>query len=160
MDPQQRLLLELTWEALEDAGIRPSQIAGSETGVYVGAGSLDYGNLRIGDIAGGDAYFATGNTLSIISNRICYISDLRGPSFTVDTACSSSLVGPQRGGAGDREWAGRHRRRRGRQYPCQPLRVHQLLASLDAVAHRALPGLFRPKPTAMCVPRAAALSDR
>jgi acyl transferase domain-containing protein/NADPH:quinone reductase-like Zn-dependent oxidoreductase/acyl carrier protein len=92
MDPQQRLLLELTWEALEDAGIRPSQIAGSETGVYVGAGSLDYGNLRIGDIAGGDAYFATGNTLSIISNRISYIYDLRGPSFTVDTACSSSLV--------------------------------------------------------------------
>jgi acyl transferase domain-containing protein/NADPH:quinone reductase-like Zn-dependent oxidoreductase/acyl carrier protein len=92
MDPQQRLLLELTWEALEDAGIKPSQIAGSETGVYVGAGSLDYGNLRIGDIAGGDAYFATGNTLSIISNRISYIFDLRGPSFTVDTACSSSLV--------------------------------------------------------------------
>ena len=92
MDPQQRLLLELTWEALEDAGIRASQIAGSETGVFVGAGSLDYGNLRIGDIAGGDAYFATGNTLSIISNRISYIFDLRGPSFTVDTACSSSLV--------------------------------------------------------------------
>jgi phthiocerol/phenolphthiocerol synthesis type-I polyketide synthase C len=92
MDPQQRLLLELTWEALEDAGIKPSQIARSETGVYVGAGSLDYGNLRIGDIAAGDAYFATGNTLSIISNRISYIFDLRGPSFTVDTACSSSLV--------------------------------------------------------------------
>ncbi|MBV8851517.1 MAG: SDR family NAD(P)-dependent oxidoreductase [Methylobacteriaceae bacterium] len=92
MDPQQRLLLELTWEALEDAGIKPSRIAKSETGVYVGAGSLDYGNLHIGDIAAGDAYFATGNTLSIISNRISYIFDLRGPSFTVDTACSSSLV--------------------------------------------------------------------
>jgi phthiocerol/phenolphthiocerol synthesis type-I polyketide synthase C len=92
MDPQQRLLLELTWEALEGAGIKPSQIARSETGVYVGAGSLDYGNLRIGDIAAGDAYFATGNTLSIISNRIFYIFDLRGPSFTVETACSSSLV--------------------------------------------------------------------
>ncbi|MEA2857633.1 MAG: phthiocerol/phenolphthiocerol synthesis type-I polyketide synthase [Methylobacteriaceae bacterium] len=92
MDPQQRLLLELTWEALEDAGIRPSQIAGSETGVYAGAGSLDYGNMRVGDFAAGDAYFATGNTLSIISNRISYIFDLRGPSFTVDTACSSSLV--------------------------------------------------------------------
>jgi acyl transferase domain-containing protein len=83
---------KLTWEALEDAGIKPSQIARSETGVYVGAGSLDYGNLRIGDIAAGDAYFATGNTLSIISNRISYIFDLRGPSFTVETACSSSLV--------------------------------------------------------------------
>ena len=92
MDPQQRMLLELTWEALEDAGLRPSSVAGSNIGVFVGASSLDYGNLRILDAASGDAYAATGNTLSIISNRISYIFDLKGPSFTVDTACSSSLV--------------------------------------------------------------------
>ncbi|MHB8885460.1 MAG: type I polyketide synthase [Methylovirgula sp.] len=92
MDPQQRLLLELTWEALEDAGIKPSELAGSQTGVYVGASALDYGNLRILDSAAGDAYFATGNALSIIANRISYIFDLHGPSFTVDTACSSALV--------------------------------------------------------------------
>src|SRR5438270_10962047 len=92
MDPQQRLLLELTWEALEDAGIRRSHIAASETDVQIGAVSRGYGTLGIGDIDGGDAYFATGNTLSIISNRISYIFDLRGPSFTVDTACSSALV--------------------------------------------------------------------
>ena len=92
MDPQQRMLLELTWEALEDAGIRPSSVAGSPVGVFVGASSLDYGNLRVLDISSGDAYAATGNTLSIISNRISYIFDLRGPSFTIDTACSSSLV--------------------------------------------------------------------
>ncbi|WP_204298326.1 beta-ketoacyl synthase N-terminal-like domain-containing protein, partial [Stenotrophomonas maltophilia] len=64
MDPQQRLLLELTWEALEDAGLRPSQVAGEPIGVFVGASSLDYGNLRILDAASGDAYAATGNTLS------------------------------------------------------------------------------------------------
>nr|WP_238180961.1 type I polyketide synthase [Methylobacterium trifolii] len=92
MDPQQRLLLELTWEALEDAGMRPSGVAGSQIGVFVGASSLDYGNLRILDVPSGDAYAATGNTLSILSNRISYIFDLKGPSFTVDTACSSSLV--------------------------------------------------------------------
>lgn len=92
MDPQQRLLLELTWEALEDAGLRPSAVAGSHIGVFVGASSLDYGNLRILDVPSGDAYAATGNTLSILSNRISYIFDLKGPSFTVDTACSSSLV--------------------------------------------------------------------
>ncbi len=92
MDPQQRLLLELTWEALEDAGLRPSSVAGSGIGVFVGASSLDYGNLRVLDSASGDAYAATGNTLSILSNRISYIFDLKGPSFTVDTACSSSLV--------------------------------------------------------------------
>lgn len=92
MDPQQRLLLELTFEALEDAGIKPFSLAGSQVGVYVGASALDYGNLRILDSAAADPYFATGNALSIISNRISYIFDLHGPSFTVDTACSSGLV--------------------------------------------------------------------
>lgn len=92
MDPQQRLLLELTWEALEDSGIRPSALAGSDTGVFVGASALDYGNLRINDAAGGDVYMMTGNSLSIISNRISYIFDWHGPSFTIDTACSSALV--------------------------------------------------------------------
>lgn len=92
MDPQQRLLLEVTWEALEDAGLAPSSLAGSPVGVFVGASALDYGNLRLHDVASGDAYFATGNTLSIIANRLSYVFDLTGPSFAVDTACSSSLV--------------------------------------------------------------------
>ena len=43
MDPQQRLLLELAWHALEDAGIPASRLAGSTTGVYIGASSTDYG---------------------------------------------------------------------------------------------------------------------
>jgi phthiocerol/phenolphthiocerol synthesis type-I polyketide synthase C len=92
MDPQQRLLLELVWHALEDAGIAAHRLAGSATGVYVGASATDYSDLRLGDPAGGDSYFMTGNTLSILANRISYVFDLRGPSLTVDTACSSSLV--------------------------------------------------------------------
>src|SRR6201989_1984002 len=92
MDPQQRILLELVWHAFEDAGIPPSKMAGSATGVYIGASAIDYSDLRIGDPAGADSYFMTGSTLSILANRISYIFDLRGPSLTVDTACSSSLV--------------------------------------------------------------------
>jgi phthiocerol/phenolphthiocerol synthesis type-I polyketide synthase C len=92
MDPQQRLLLELVWHALEDAGIPAAKLSGSGTGVYVGASTTDYSDLRLGDPAGGDAYFMIGNTLSILANRISYTFDLRGPSLTVDTACSSSLV--------------------------------------------------------------------
>jgi len=92
MDPQQRVLLEVVWSALEDAGIPPSALAGANVGVYVGASSLDYGNLHTTDPAAIESHFMTGNTLSILSNRISYIYDLRGPSFTVDTACSSSLV--------------------------------------------------------------------
>lgn len=92
MDPQQRLALMLVWEALEDAGIPASQLAGTETGVFVGASSFDYSQRATYDSASVDPYFMLGNTLSIVSNRISYAFDLRGPSFTVDTACSSSLV--------------------------------------------------------------------
>ncbi|ADZ71209.1 Fatty acid synthase transmembrane protein [Polymorphum gilvum SL003B-26A1] len=92
MDPQQRILLQLVWEALEQAGLPPSALAGSSTGVFVGASSLDYHHRFVIDPQNADMQFMTGNTLSIVSNRISYIYDLRGPSFTVDTACSSSLV--------------------------------------------------------------------
>src|SRR5437879_1424472 len=92
MDPQQRLLLELVWHAVEDAGIPASKLAGSATGVYIGASSTDYRDLRLGDPASGDSHFMTGGTLSILANRISYVFDLHGPSLAVDTACSSSLV--------------------------------------------------------------------
>ncbi len=92
MDPQQRLLLEAVWGALEDGGIAPGSLAGETVGVYVGASGLDYGALQVADLGGIDSHFMTGNTLSVLANRISYIFDLRGPSFTVDTACSSSLV--------------------------------------------------------------------
>ena len=92
MDPQQRLLLELAFEACEDAGFAPSKLAGGHTGVYVGASALDYSTIGLHDPAVADAYYATGNTLSIVSNRLSYVFDLHGPSLTIDTACSSSLV--------------------------------------------------------------------
>ncbi|WP_302138317.1 type I polyketide synthase [Halomonas alkalicola] len=92
MDPQQRLLLELAWEAMEDAGVPPSRLRGSQCGVFVGIASLDY-FFRMADDPGIiDASTATGNTSSIASNRISYVFDLHGPSMSLDTACSSSLV--------------------------------------------------------------------
>jgi phthiocerol/phenolphthiocerol synthesis type-I polyketide synthase C len=92
IDPQQRLLLELAFEACEDGGFAPSTLAGTQTGVYVGASALDYSTIGLHDPAVADPYYATGNTLSIIANRVSYIFDLHGPSLTIDTACSSSLV--------------------------------------------------------------------
>jgi phthiocerol/phenolphthiocerol synthesis type-I polyketide synthase C len=92
MDPQQRLLLELAWEAFEDAGVRPAEMRGRNCGVYVGAASMDYGNRSMDDLNWIDPYSATGNALSIASNRVSYLFDLRGPSMSVDTACSSSIV--------------------------------------------------------------------
>ncbi|ASR37317.1 hypothetical protein BAY61_22535 [Prauserella marina] len=94
MDPQQRLLLEVSWESLEDAGIVPDHLAGQRTGVFIGASSQDYGSLQAapGEVHGLGPHSATGTFMSILSNRLSYTFDLRGPSMTVDTACSSSLV--------------------------------------------------------------------
>ena len=92
MDPQQRILLEVAHGAIEDAGWRPSALAGQEIGVFVGGSSTDYAELRLPDHSGGDRYFMTGNALSILSNRLTNVFDLRGPAETIDTACSSSLV--------------------------------------------------------------------
>jgi acyl transferase domain-containing protein len=92
MDPQQRMLLELAWEALEDAGMPPSSLRGSRTGVFVGIGNSDYGILLSRDTSQSDAYVSTGSSLSIAANRISFAFDLTGPSVAMDTACSSSLV--------------------------------------------------------------------
>ncbi|MBM5574133.1 polyketide synthase [Deefgea sp. CFH1-16] len=92
MDPQQRILLELSWEALENAGIKPSTIRGSQCGVYIGIASADYSYRLADDLAAIDSAVATGNTASIAANRLSYALDLRGPSMAIDTACSSSMV--------------------------------------------------------------------
>lgn len=72
--------------------MRPADMRGSNCGVYVGVAGTDYGNRSMDDLNAIDPYSATGNTLSIASNRVSYLFDLRGPSMSVDTACSSSLV--------------------------------------------------------------------
>ncbi|MEU7618155.1 polyketide synthase, partial [Micromonospora rifamycinica] len=92
VDPQQRLMLELGWEALEHARIRPADLAGTDTGVFVGLTADDYATLlhRSGTAIGG--YTATGLNRSLAANRLSYLLGLRGPSFTVDAAQASSLV--------------------------------------------------------------------
>jgi acyl transferase domain-containing protein len=92
MDPQQRLVLEVAWEALENAGLVPQDLAGSQTGVFLGISNSDYNRLIYRDLSTIEAYNATGTSLCIAANRLSYLLDLRGPSLAVDTACSSSLV--------------------------------------------------------------------
>jgi 6-methylsalicylic acid synthase len=92
IDPQQRLALETSWEALEDAGIPPHTLAGTDAGVFMGAGSDDYGRQMLEDLPGIEAWSGIGSSLCAVANRVSYVLDLRGPSLAVDTACSSSLV--------------------------------------------------------------------
>ncbi len=94
MDPQQRLFLEVACDALEDGGQNSDELAGSSTGVFVGVHSLsnDYQLGQVGDLHGLTHYSGTGSSHAVISGRLSYLLDLRGPSVAVDTACSSSLV--------------------------------------------------------------------
>lgn len=94
LDPQQRVLLEVSWEALEDAGIDPDSLSGSDTGVFVGGFMLDNKLTQLNPLNRHTiaSNTAVGMTLTMLSNRISYIYDLRGPSMSIDTACSSSMV--------------------------------------------------------------------
>ena len=94
IDPQQRLLLEVCYEAFEDAGLKLEKLKGSRTGVFVGGFTLDNMLLQLTpynrDLI--NTHTPTSSTMVILSNRISYAFDLRGPSVSMDTACSSSLV--------------------------------------------------------------------
>ncbi|MFG1420391.1 amino acid adenylation domain-containing protein [Roseixanthobacter liquoris] len=94
IDPQQRLLLMTAWEALERAGLDPTALKGSRTGVFVGVSAGDYvqAQARAGRLDAIGPYAFTGTIPSVAAGRLAYVLGLQGPVLSVDTACSSSLA--------------------------------------------------------------------
>ncbi|KAL4862617.1 hypothetical protein BDV12DRAFT_178594 [Aspergillus spectabilis] len=93
MDPTARMLLEVTYEAMESAGLPIERLTGSDTSCFVGCFTRDYHEMLMRDAEAAPMYAGTGTGFSLLSNRVSWFYDLRGPSMTLDTACSSSLVG-------------------------------------------------------------------
>lgn len=94
LDPQVSLLLEVAYEAMEDSGVKIEDLKGSKTGVFVGGFTVDN---YITKASHDNRHLVTphtslGSPLTMLSNKISYCFDLKGPSITIDTACSSSLV--------------------------------------------------------------------
>ncbi|KAB8242864.1 beta-ketoacyl synthase [Aspergillus flavus] len=100
MDPQHRVLLETVYECLENAGTSIQELQNTQTGVYVGLMTNDYHDIHLRDMETIPKYSGTGTTRSILSNRVSYFFNWKGPSMTIDTAfSSSSLVAVHPGGA-------------------------------------------------------------
>ncbi|KAJ4146079.1 hypothetical protein LMH87_004909 [Akanthomyces muscarius] len=92
MDPQQRMALECAYEALENAGIGMEEVNGSETSCYVGSFTRDYSDMMACDPDDLPLYHSTGTGSAILSNRVSWFFNMKGPSISLDTACSSSMV--------------------------------------------------------------------
>lgn len=114
MDPQQRLLLEVTWEALQDAGLRRNQYDPVRSGSFVGCSVSEYlmfstARLRERQMKAGQfgtpdevtrterlapirAYSLPGALLSMCASVLNQYFDWGGPCVTVDGACASSLL--------------------------------------------------------------------
>ncbi|THW50357.1 ketoacyl-synt-domain-containing protein [Aureobasidium pullulans] len=91
LDPQQRKLLEVVYESFENAGATLDELSGSKTSCFVGCFTNDMRRMTSRDLEYGEPYEMTGSDMTILSNRINYVFNLKGSSMTVDTACSSSL---------------------------------------------------------------------
>lgn len=67
-------------------------VRGSDTSCFIGCFAGDYAGLASADIDDSAMYQAIGLGTAMISNRVSWFFDFKGPSVSLDTACSSSLV--------------------------------------------------------------------
>jgi len=94
LDPQQRICLELVIEAADDAGISLEALSGSDAGVFMGGFFMDHILIHMHYLNRHEIVTSSATAVSctLLSNRLSYNLNLKGPSVSMDTACSSSLV--------------------------------------------------------------------
>lgn len=79
LDPALKKLLEVVYETIDSAGIALDQLAGSETGCYVGSFNHDELFAKVRDSRFAEPYTGTSAIAPFLANRISYIFDLHGP---------------------------------------------------------------------------------
>jgi acyl transferase domain-containing protein len=79
MDPAQRKMLEVVYEAFESAGEPKEKYSGSSTGVFVGNFNSDHFLIQARDSDFLSPHSSTGASSSMLSNRINYLMNLKGP---------------------------------------------------------------------------------
>lgn len=79
MDPQQRMLLEVVWECLESSGAKAEELRGKNVGVYVGEWTCDFADMQLKEPDVEPGFWITGAGRAILSNRVSYVFDFKGP---------------------------------------------------------------------------------
>ncbi len=92
MDPHQRLLMTHAWRAIEDAGLAPAALSGSNTAVFMATSASEYAAMARESGLILQQLSPSGVVGSLGPNRISHLLNLGGPSEPVETACSSALV--------------------------------------------------------------------
>lgn len=83
IDPQHRNVLEVAYECIESSGLNLDDVAGSKTGVFMANFTNDFADVHLRDSEYPPDYKWVGLTNTLMSNRVSYVFDLKGPRYVV-----------------------------------------------------------------------------
>lgn len=92
MSPMIRKSLELAVEAILDAGVNPSELRGSKTGVFAATAPV-FSDVFVLRDTKRRKFRITACSTADISHRISYFLKMRGPSCGIEMDCSGSFIG-------------------------------------------------------------------
>ncbi|MBL7479521.1 AMP-binding protein [Legionella bononiensis] len=92
LDFRQRLLLQCAFRTLEHASISTTALDHKSVACFIAATGMDSILALSKHQIPAHPYTLSGNSLSMLANRLSFYFNWKGPSATVDTACSGSLA--------------------------------------------------------------------